>query len=100
MNRLKGFWLDTGSWQGDVPISDDATLTPDALLKIADCSCEEIQCRTSRCGSRQSNFACLVFYNNNNNNRFTQAHNSLTVNVLGALCSPLKQSIIVQKDGF
>ena len=35
----------------------------------------------------QSKKLCLALsiYNNNNNNRFTQAHNSLTVNVLGAL---------------
>ena len=43
-------------------ISDGVALVPDALLKVVKCSCSgEIQCRTKRCGCRQSNLACSVF---------------------------------------
>ena len=44
------------------PISDGVALVPDALLEVVKCGCSgEIQCRTKRCGCRQSNLACLVF---------------------------------------
>ena len=44
------------------PISDGVALAPDVLLKVVKCSCcGEIQCRTKRCGCRQSNLACSVF---------------------------------------
>ena len=44
------------------PISDGVALVPDALLKVVKCGCSgEIQCRTKRCGCRQSNLACSVF---------------------------------------
>ena len=44
------------------PIADGVALAPDALLKVVKCSCSgEIQCRTNRCGCRQSSLACSVF---------------------------------------
>ena len=44
------------------PISDGVALAPDALLKVVKCGCSgEIQCRTKRCGCRQSNLSCSVF---------------------------------------
>ena len=43
------------------PISDGVALAPDALLKVVKCCCGgEIQCRTKRCGCRQSNLICWV----------------------------------------
>ena len=44
------------------PISDGVAHAPEALLKVVKCSCGgKIQCRTKRCGCRQSNLACSVF---------------------------------------
>ena len=43
-------------------ISDGVALAPDPLLKVVKCGCSgKIQCRTERCGCRQSNLACSVF---------------------------------------
>ena len=45
------------------PISNGVALAPDALLKVVKCSCSgDTQCRRKRCGCRQSNLACSVFY--------------------------------------
>ena len=52
----------TGKEMYPTPISDGVALAPDALLKVVKCGCSgEIQCRTKRCGCRQSNLACSVF---------------------------------------
>ena len=61
-SRDFGWTQVAGKEMYQTPISGDVALAPDALLKIINCSCEEIQCRTNRCGSRQSNLAFLVFY--------------------------------------
>ena len=43
-------------------ISDGVALAPDALLKVVKYGCAgKIQCRTKRCGCRQSNLACSMF---------------------------------------